>query len=1162
MLNNRRLASSVLAGLFVTTCILAPAQAQEQSLKPQGTWALTKIDKTEEGGKSYCTLSRKYDDGVVLSLARNQTDEYSLAIDFQKDVFDRDKSLKVNLQPGPGQIRAYDMLPSSERAMVIRLGWDTGFFDALKSSQQMKVKIGEQAYAFAMPEVAKGQGQLQDCTNELQLSANEKNGVVVTPSTDVLAAAPTSTSNNFSASKAADDAPKTAAIKTNDAKAVEAKVAKKEEADAAPVKIASAAPVPPQKPKIDAAKIAAIEPAAGDGGAADLKAQQKKAAADLDKSSEQVKLLQERLAEIAKENAALKKTSGEISPETQRQINSMANEQTQLEERLVEAEQEKAKLSVDHVRLSERASDLEKRNIALQASLTETQKKMAAADQEASVKSEEQLKKLQDRLSQIVAENEKLRVQSSKVPEAQKQMDALAAEKSALQQKLAAVEKEKAVLVPQNQLESAREKAKILEEQKAMLEASLKETQAKADIAAREAAKVATEQAKAEEAQKLSEIAAQKTALEASLKETQAKVQEAAAKAKAEEEARLAAAAEKEKLEARLKETSEKIAAQTEEAKKLAEAAAQKAALEASLKEAQTGEAKKLAEAAAQKAALEASLKEAQAKATEAAAKAKAEEEAKLAAAAEKKALEQKLAELKTQAGGAQAATPGNMTPLPDNMDQLEKLRAENKKLEEQLAMAANATAPAAAAEGISPFPVSEDEHNRLKAEKAELEAKVARLEKTTIETTKPVNDQMVAQIQELSARNKQLENSLRDAQTRIAETAINAEGRAMKTISELEVKLAAAQSDNVKAAKELEDLRRQKEDGRLSMVAGDPSLEGITGRYNEAEREIRRLGQQVEKEKQACSMQKAEIEKMLFDPVLTEAKQIEKLRSLEAELKEARSGKIGPSDAEAALQSENAKLKEQIISLKSQQDAAQKMAQIPTAAGGGLQAAAPAVVASAAPRIEPQPWPRAPQQKPVAQAPAPTPATDESVELAMAATLNDIQPSVGVAAAAPVYPAPTPTPAPAAKPVVKPQAASYGQSEVGTLLQRAGVSSRPQAGSAGTYSWNEGSVKGIASVQNGAGRNFDASVNDYIAKQKSACRGDFASMPSPSQGGGKKMALYEVACVGASQSTSSSLVFFEDKGQFVAISNQTDAANMDAAMDSRDKIASAVKGM
>ncbi len=1160
MLNNRRLASSVLTGLFMTTCMLTPALAQEQNLKPLGTWALTKIDKTEEGGKSYCTLSRKYDDGVVLSLARNQTDEYSLAIDFQKDVFDRDKSMKVNLQPGPGQIRAYDMLPSSERAMVIRLGWDTGFFDALKSSQQMKVKIGDQAYAFAMPEVAKGQGQLQDCTNELQMAANARSGVAAAaPGTDVLAAAPTSTSNNFSASKAADENVKTSSAITSNNTTKEINAAQKDSADPAPVKVADAALVPPQKPKIDAAKIASVEPAAGNDSAADIKTMQKKAAADLDKSSAQVKLLQDRLAEIAKENAALKKTSGEVSPETQRQLNAMANEQTQLEERLLEAEQEKAKLSVQQLTLAERAADLEKKNLALQASLTETQKKMAAADQQASEKSEEQLKKLQSRLSEIVAENEKLRVQSSKVPEAQKQMDALAAEKSALQQKLAAAEKEKAALVPQNQLETAKEKARILEEQKAMLEVSLKETQAKADIAARDAAKAAAEAAKQEEAKKLSEIAAQKEA-----------------------------------LEAQLKEAGEKAAAQAAEAKKLADAAAQKAALEAS-------------------------LKEAQAKAAEAAAKAKVEEEAKIAAASEKAALEEKLAELKAAQAAQPVAKPGAMTPLPDNMDQLESLRAENKKLQEQLAAAAKGGV--AAPEGMTPFPVSEEDLNRLKAEKAALEAKVATLEKTRIETTKPVNDAMQAQIQELTSRNKQLEESLRDAQTRIAETAINVEGRAMKTISELEVKLAAAQSDNVKVAKELEDLRRQQEDARLTMVADDPSLEGITSRYNEAEREVRRLGQQVEKEKQACEVQKAEIEKMLFDPALTEAKQIEKLRSLEAELKEARAGKTGPSEVEKTLQAENAQLKSQVASLQAQQAEVQKTAQASSGAEKTLQAenaqlkaqmaslqaqkaevektaaarlgnnnqhiaavqkqlndaraqleqknkenieyraqvasmqtqlkaasSRAEIVAKPAARIaEAPPWPRTAQAAPKAVAKP----VIESQELVVASALNDIQPSAGV------YPAPS---EPVAK--VVPQPASYSQSDVSSLLQKAGVSASPRASSGGTYSWNQGAIKGLASIQNGAGQNFDASVNAYIAKQKAACGGDFASMPSPAQGGAKKMALYEVACVGSAQSTSSSLVFFEDKGQFVAIANQTEAANMDAAMDSRDKIASVIKGM
>ncbi|HEU4839730.1 MAG TPA: hypothetical protein VFS88_10035, partial [Micavibrio sp.] len=136
-------------------------------------------------------------------------------------------------------------------------------------------------------------------------------------------------------------------------------------------------------------------------------------------------------------------------------------------------------------------------------------------------------------------------------------------------------------------------------------------------------------------------------------------------------------------------------------------------------------------------------------------------------------------------------------------------------------------------------------------------------------------------------------------------------------------------------------------------------------------------------------------------------------------------------------------------------------------------------------------------------------------------------------------------------------------------LLQKAGLSVGSVSKTSGmpgaeNFGWTDGgNVKGTASVKMSSG-GFDNQVSQYIAQQKSQCGGgDFASMPSPTNSGGvKRTALYETACVSGGSSVSSSLLFFEDQGRFIAISNQINAADMDIAMDSRDKIASFVRGL
>jgi len=49
----------------------------------------------------------------------------------------------------------------------------------------------------------------------------------------------------------------------------------------------------------------------------------------------------------------------------------------------------------------------------------------------------------------------------------------------------------------------------------------------------------------------------------------------------------------------------------------------------------------------------------------------------------------------------------------------------------------------------------------------------------------------------------------------------------------------------------------------------------------------------------------------------------------------------------------------------------------------------------------------------------------------------------------------------------------------------------------------------------------------------------------------------FEIACIGPSRSTSSSVIFKQKGSDVVAISHEASAENMDMAMDARDRIAS-----
>lgn len=196
------LTSACCAGL-----VLAPLSVQAQNsqsataiAQPKGGWAVTKIDDPNVQGKAYCTLARQYENGIILSIGRNQAEEYSLAVDFQEAKLNLDKAYKITLKAGANQTRQLELMPASPRAMVIRLGWDDSFFEALEKSQAFSISLDQESFSFSLPEYYKGKADLNNCMSGLK-SAQGNAG------TDVLAAESGIGGQDFAAKKAMDIAP-------------------------------------------------------------------------------------------------------------------------------------------------------------------------------------------------------------------------------------------------------------------------------------------------------------------------------------------------------------------------------------------------------------------------------------------------------------------------------------------------------------------------------------------------------------------------------------------------------------------------------------------------------------------------------------------------------------------------------------------------------------------------------------------------------------------------------------------------------------------------------------------------------------------------------------------------------------------------------------------
>lgn len=217
------LSTTVMGGV-----VFASAAQAGESFRPQGGWSVSKVAAKQSGATPYCALARRFGNGSILTFARNGFDETSVAVDVPKGGFKTGQDITVVFDAGAGQMRSYQTTPVSERGVVIRMGRDDAFYNALEQSGSLGVTVGAETFAFAIPDVKDGTQELAACL-----------GTSVEPAAG---------GNNAEPVKAA--AKSTNAMKQN-ALETDAKVA----SEKAPVMASAAAPAAASGPNSDAMQI-------------------------------------------------------------------------------------------------------------------------------------------------------------------------------------------------------------------------------------------------------------------------------------------------------------------------------------------------------------------------------------------------------------------------------------------------------------------------------------------------------------------------------------------------------------------------------------------------------------------------------------------------------------------------------------------------------------------------------------------------------------------------------------------------------------------------------------------------------------------------------------------------------------------------------------------
>ncbi len=423
------------------------------------------------------------------------------------------------------------------------------------------------------------------------------------------------------------------------------------------------------------------------------------------------------------------------------------------------------------------------------------------------------------------------------------------------------------------------------------------------------------------------------------------------------------------------------------------------------------------------------------------------------------------------------------------------------------------------------------NEKDMLSSELKKQEAKMMQFD-----TLSPKAEQEISlmrdRLMSLEKRNRVLEGEARKARTQVDSAIVDAEDDAFKRIGEYEKKLAAAQADNIKLSKQIEGMSRIQEDQRLGSASGDWNLEKATKRYNEAEREIKRLGLLLEQQRVASRNERVTLEGMLFDPAVADTAQRQRLADLEAQLTAAEERiqfQVAADKAQrekvAGLNSQlleaNKKLQLHAFTDKGQREKVAGLNAQLLASERKIQQFTDSSNAKVARTLDLMPSPRAPE------------ALKRQRSVSKAVTSQTINP---VVVSAPL---------------------AFGANNVQTLLNRAGVSAGAVSqASQNSFVWQNGSIKGYALTEENG--NMNKFVDQYIADKKKECGGDFASLPSDT-GDDNQLIGVDIACVGASSNTAQSVAFVRRSNSLVAIAHEASADDMDSIIDIRDRILSSM---
>ncbi len=150
-------------------CVLFIQSVSALALQAATPWVVRQVEV--QGGAALCSMKNSWPDGVELVFARNRDEANSIAVDFRRNMLQPGREYPVALQM-EGLVRTVTGIAATTQVLMIRMGYDHAFYDALQRKESLALSFGEQQMSFGLQGTAEAMKKLESCVSVLSAQAD------------------------------------------------------------------------------------------------------------------------------------------------------------------------------------------------------------------------------------------------------------------------------------------------------------------------------------------------------------------------------------------------------------------------------------------------------------------------------------------------------------------------------------------------------------------------------------------------------------------------------------------------------------------------------------------------------------------------------------------------------------------------------------------------------------------------------------------------------------------------------------------------------------------------------------------------------------------------------------------------------------------------------